>query len=162
MKSLGTMMSKTKMAACVLSALSLCVGVSGGARADDSEGYALAYVGVGVMLVNTGAAVANGIALIADNPSRSNGMFGLVLGGATVGLSAIGFAAADGDDVSENFSLALGVCGIAAAVTGYLNVRGASASPAGSISGRKIAIRPSPRVNRSGASAWGLVIEMDF
>jgi hypothetical protein len=114
------------------------------------------------MLVNAGAAVANGIALIADNPNHSNGMFGLVLGGATVGLSIIGYAASSGDDSSSDFSLALGICGIAAAVTGYLNVRAANERASGTISGRKIDVYPSSMSRRTGASVWGLVIEMDF
>ena len=156
------MMSKLKIAACALGILFLCVSAPGDARADTSEAYALGTAAVGVMLVNAGAAVTNGIALIVDNPNHSNGMFGLVIGGATVGLSIIGFAASNKDDSSKDFSLVLGVCGIAAAVTGYLNVHAANERASGAISGRKISVRPASMVNRAGASVWGFAIEMDF
>ena len=156
------LMKRSRIAARALIILFLCVSAPGGARADTSEAYALGTAAVGVMLVNAGAAVTNGIALIADKPNHSNGMFGLVVGGATVGISIIGFAASNKDDSSEDFSIALGVCGIAAAVTGYLNVRAANERASGASSGRKLAVYPALKANRAGARMWGLVLEMDF
>jgi|WetSurMetagenome_2_1015567.scaffolds.fasta_scaffold133025_2 hypothetical protein len=156
------MTSTSKIAACVLGVLFLCASTPGGARADNSDDYALLYAGAGLLLVNAGATVANGVALVADNPNRSNGMFGLVLGGATLGLSVIGFAVSDENDSSDDFALALGVCGVAAAVTGYLNVRAAGARASETTLGKKIVVYPFAKAHRAGAGVWGLAIEMKF
>lgn len=83
---------------------------------------AAAWLGAGAIVINGSVAVANGLSLASGMSSRKNGMFGLVLGSTTMALSAIGLAVAD-DSESRQFPLALGVAGLASAVTGALSIK---------------------------------------
>jgi len=93
--------------------------------ADEYKGTSMgpaAWIGAGAIVVNGGTALANGLTLTTGTASRANGKFGLVLGSTTMAVSALGLAVAD-DDQSRNFSLALGVSGLASAVTGALSIK---------------------------------------
>lgn len=134
----------------------------------DSEPTALTgspiiYLAAGVMAVNAGATIANGAALVAGKPNRQNGMFGLVLGSATVAAAGVGLAAADGDDNSERFSIVLAGCGLASVLTGYLNIKlaGDSSSKAEQIRGSVARVM----IGRRGAdrdAGWLFAVGVDF
>jgi hypothetical protein len=99
------------------------------AQADEDPtgivGSPVIYLAAGALAVNVGATIANGFALVAGKPNRGNGMFGVVLGSATVAAGVVGLAASNGDTNSERFSIVLASCGLASLLTGYFNIRGA-------------------------------------
>ena len=104
------------------------------ARAEEPTamgGGPVLYLAAAALALNAGATVANGAALVAGKPNRGNGMFGVVLGSATLAAAAAGFAFADGDTDSETFSAVLAGLGLASLLTGYLNVRAADGRPSG-------------------------------
>ncbi len=123
-----------------------------GARADEEPtamgGGAVTWLAAGALALNAGAAIANGAALAAGKPDRGHGMFGIVLGGASVAASAATLAFSGDDSHPETFSLVLAGCGLASLVTGYLNVRAA---------GRGADARP-PRTQGEGAHGARLVL----
>lgn len=96
-----------------------------GVCADEYDGTPTNYhswIGAGALLVNSGAAFANGLSLTSGTSNRTNGMFGLVIGSTTMAVSAVGFVTAD-DDQSRDFSLLLGATGLASAVTGAFSIK---------------------------------------
>ncbi len=95
------------------------------------EGGPVMWLAAGALAVNVGATIANGAALVAGKPDRGHGMFGVVLGSASIAAAAASFAFAGEDSDSEGYSIALAGCGLASLLTGYLNVRGAGADSSG-------------------------------
>jgi hypothetical protein len=130
-----------------------------GVSADEYNGApasALAWLGAGALVVNGSVAVANGISLAAGTSSRKNGMFGLVLGSATMAVSALGLVAAD-DTESRMFPLVLGAAGLASAVTGVFTVKFAGPS------GEQVSLAPlvNPFGSENSAKA-GLQLKIRF
>ncbi|MBN1504331.1 MAG: hypothetical protein JW952_04635 [Candidatus Eisenbacteria bacterium] len=126
-------------------------------------GSPLIWLAAGVLVVDAGATVANGAALVAGKPNRENGMFGVVLGSASLAASAVGFVFADGESDSVRFSLVLAGCGLASLLTGYLNVRAAGSDSAGA--GQTGGIVPRLAVGRCAAGrgyAWTAAAQVSF
>ncbi len=163
------MANKVGIGLCVL--LVCVTGVSGlqrQARAD-GEPTAMAggpafYLAAGALAINAGATIANGVALAAGKPDRGRGMFGVVLGGASIAAAAATFAFADENSDPKGFSIALAGCGLASLLTGYLNVRGAEGGPSavgqktGDLCPRVVFGQWSPGVNR----CWVAAIQVGF
>jgi len=141
------------------------------ARADGEPtamgGGPVLVLAAGALALNAGATIANGAALAAGKPDRGHGMFGVVLGGATVAAGAVGLAvaAADDDVNSERFSIVLAGCGLASLLTGYLNVRGADKPAEGSSSGAGEAGHV-PRLSivpiRGRDCGWAAAVQVEF
>ncbi|GEM_PF-3520292 len=106
-------------------AVSLSLLPTGTARASDTSDAVIIYSAAAAIIVNGGAAAANGIALLSNNPNRTNGMLGAILGGVSTGAAVVGYIAADGEELEEQYSLVLGALGCASLITGYLNIRAA-------------------------------------
>ncbi len=128
------MANKVGIGLCVL--LVCVMGVSSLPRQARADGEPTAFAGspalylaAGALAINVGATIANGVALAGGQPDRGRGMFGVVLGSATVAAAAATFALSDGDADSGRFSVVLAGCGLATLLTGYLNVRGAEGNP---------------------------------
>lgn len=96
------------------------------ARAQTASYSPFALVYVGILIVDGGAALANGFALSMDRPDRRNGQFGLVLGTASMLLAGTMYAIDHEHEYSEEAALMLGGAGFAAAVTGGLAIRAAN------------------------------------
>jgi hypothetical protein len=93
------------------------------ARAQTASYSPLAFVYVGALFVNGGAALANGLALTMDRPDRRNGEFGLVLGATSMILAGALYAVDHESQYSEEAALMLGGAGLVAAVTGGWAIR---------------------------------------
>jgi hypothetical protein len=126
-------------------------------------GSPVIWLAAGALAVNVGATIANGAALAAGRPNRGNGMFGVVLGSATVAAGAVSFAFSDGDTDSERFSIVLASCGLASLLTGYLNVRGAGAdaSGVGRVGGPAARLVVGPR-GGAGGRGWVAAVQVGF
>jgi hypothetical protein len=96
------------------------------AQAQSASYSPFALVYVGILIVDGGAALANGFALSMDRPDRRNGQFGLVLGTASVLLAGTLYAIDPDHEYSEEAALMLGGAGLAAAVTGRFAIRAAN------------------------------------
>jgi hypothetical protein len=166
------MASKVSKATCVL--LLGLMGASSlplNARADEEptamEGGPLIFLAAGALMLNVGATIANGAALAAGKPNRGHGMFGVVLGGASVAAGAVGLAFSGDDNGSERFSLVLAGCGLASLLTGYLNVRSADRhadggpSRAGDSAGRAPRLVVAPTGN-SRDRGWAAAVRVEF
>jgi hypothetical protein len=101
------------------------------ASADEFTGTpapSVSWVGAGALVVNSGVALANGWSLASGTSNRRNGMFGVVLGSTTMAVSAVALMVADTDQ-THNFSIMLGLTGLASTATGLMSIR--FSSPAG-------------------------------
>ena len=116
----------------------------------------VSWVGAGALVVNSGVAFANGWSLAAGTSNRRNGMFGVVLGSATMALSAVALMVADTDE-TQDFSIMLGFSGLASTATGLLSVRFSSPS------GQDLTVAPlvNPFGSDDSAKA-GLQLRMKF
>jgi len=104
--------------------LALCVALVGSeAGADEVNHSPVAYFAAGLLLVDVGASLGNGIALTAGRPDRLNGYFGVVAGIVSLGLVAVDYAATDDEDLRDNFALVFGAAGTASLVLGAMTVR---------------------------------------
>ena len=115
---------------CILAALvTACLPIC--ASADEFTGTpapTVSWVGAGALVVNSGVALANGWSLAAGTSNRRNGMFGVVLGSTTMAVSAVALMVADTDQ-THDFSIMLGLTGLASTATGLMSLR--FSSPAG-------------------------------
>ena len=116
----------------------------------------VSWVGAGALVVNSGVAFANGWSLAAGTSNRRNGMFGVVLGSATMALSAVALMVADTDE-TQDFSIMLGFSGLASTATGLLSVKFSSPS------GQDLTVAPlvNPFGSDDSAKA-GLQLRMKF
>jgi hypothetical protein len=104
--------------------LALCVVLVGSdAGADEVNHSAVTYFAAGLLIVDVGASVANGIALSAGRPNRLNGYFGVVAGVVSLGLVAVDYVATDDENIRDNFALVFGAAGTVSLVLGTMTVR---------------------------------------
>ena len=147
----------------VLSALILTTPLKTNAQSD--VGYSIhpaGYAALGLMAVGAGVSVANGLAVSMGTANKRNGYFGIGLGVASLGFTAVAYAMSDDDDLRTDFAVFMGTAGTAALVTGMLAVRQAG----------RIAERPeelsrlhvSPVVISDGnrGKAFGLQLKLNF
>ena len=130
-----------------------------GASADEFNGAPannISWIGAGALVVNSGVAFANGWSLAAGTSNRRNGMFGLVLGSTTMAVSAVALMVADTDE-THDFSIMLGLTGLASTATGLLSVKFSSPS------GQNVSVAPliNPFGSDDSAKA-GLQLRMNF
>lgn len=133
--------------------------IPAGASADEFTGTPsnnLSWVGAGALVVNSGVAFANGLTLATGTSNRRNGMFGVVLGSTTMALSAVALMVADTDQ-THDFSMMLGLSGLASTATGLLSIRFSSPS------GRNLTVAPlvNPFGSHESAKA-GLQVRVKF
>ena len=93
------------------------------AEADEASYSPATYAVASLLIIDVGAAVANGIALSVGRPNRRNGYFGVVAGVASLGLVAVSYATTENDDLRNEFALVMGSAGLASLALGVLNVR---------------------------------------
>jgi hypothetical protein len=129
------------------------------ASADEYTGTpapTVSWVGAGALFVNSGVAFANGWSLAAGTSNRRNGMFGVVLGSTTMAVSAVALMVADTDQ-THDFSIMLGLSGLASTATGLMSIR--FSSPAG----QDLTVAPlvNPFGSEDSAKA-GLQLKFDF
>lgn len=131
------------------------VGTLAEEPAKPQTGY-VGWLGAGALVVNGSVALANGFSLTNGSSSRTNGMFGVLLGSTTMAISAVSLAVAD-DDRSQNFSLLLGATGLASAVTGVLSIKFSAPN------GDRISLSPlvNPFGSKDSAKA-GLQLKVSF
>ncbi len=95
------------------------------AQAQSAAYSPLVLVYAGLLIVDGGAALANGLAVAMDRPDRRNGQFGLVLGTASMILAGALYAADHDPDTGAPAALMLGGAGLMSALSGALAVRAA-------------------------------------
>jgi len=166
------MASKFNKVMCL--ALFALMGASGlprSAQADDvptaMDGGPVIFLAAGALALNVGATIANGAAVAAGKPDRGHGMFGVVLGGASVAAGAVGVVFSGDDNGSESFSLVLAGCGLASLLTGYLNVRGADRHAEDGPSGAGDSARRAARLvvaptGNSRDRGWAAAVRVEF
>jgi len=116
----------------------------------------ISWVGAGALVVNSGVAFANGWSLAAGTSNRRNGMFGVVLGSTTMAISVVALIVADTVE-THDFSIMLGLTGLASTATGLLSVKFSSPS------GQKVSVAPlvNPFGSDDSAKA-GFQLRMNF
>jgi hypothetical protein len=130
-----------------------------GVSADEFNGAPannISWVGAGALVVNSGVAFVNGWSLAAGTSNRRNGMFGVVLGSTTMAVSTVALMVADTDE-THDFSIMLGLTGLASTATGLLSVKFSSPS------GQNVSVAPliNPFGSDDSAKA-GLQLRMNF
>ncbi len=114
-------MFKTKVMPLILT---LCLASAHSDARADGVNYSAAYFFAGgLLLVDVGASVANGIALATGRPNRLNGYFGVVAGAVSLGLVAITYATTGDKDLRDDFALVFGTAGAASLIIGAVAVR---------------------------------------
>ena len=107
---------------CLIAIIALIPAVAGADEITGTQTSYLTWMGAGVMVLNSSVAIANGLSLSAGTSSRTNGLYGLVLGSTTMAISAVGMLRAEGQQ-SKQFSLLLGASGLASALTGAMSIK---------------------------------------
>lgn len=104
--------------------LAICLAIAySDAGADEVSYSAASYFAAGMLLVDIGASLGNGIALTTGRPNRLNGYFGIVAGVISFGLVAMDYAMTDDKDLRDSFALVFGTAGAASLVLGTVTVR---------------------------------------
>lgn len=94
-----------------------------GTAAEADVGNGLVYVSAGVLLVDIGVCVGNGVSLSIGKPDRLNGYLGVVAGVVSFGLVLAGYLMTDDDDLRGDFAVVMGAAGTTSIVLGALNIR---------------------------------------
>jgi hypothetical protein len=127
----------------------------------ENAGHPAAYAAAGLLVVDAGVSLANGFAVSRGVANKSNGYFGIGVGVASLGLTAVTYAMTDDKELRDNFTMFMGTAGAAALVTGVLAVRQAG-RPAEAPS-EFSRLHLSPAVMSDGErKAYGLQIKFDF
>ena len=98
-------------------------------RADEyhlSGASAFGLLSVGLMIVDAGAAVANGFALAHGTASKPTSYFSIAAGVVSYGMVAVVYAAEDDTELANQFAVMMGSAGTAALVTGAFALRQAN------------------------------------
>ena len=115
------------MLAKLLVALMVIVCFASGSWAETSgvSFSPVAFALVGVFMINSGVAIANGVALAVDNPSRTNGRFGWYSGLVTAALGGALYLTSLSDEDSGGAAIFLAGSGVASAAMGAWTIRAA-------------------------------------
>ena len=87
----------------------------------DDDGPGTIIIG-GAFALNGILALVNGYNLAHGTPSQNTGILGVSFGSVTTAISLVGIAGSDGDPYVLRISLIVGACGLAAAITGGMNL----------------------------------------
>jgi hypothetical protein len=148
----------------VLSALILITPLTTNAQSDDVA-YSIhpaGYLAVGLLVVDAGVSVANGLAVSMGTAQKRNGYFGIGVGVASLGLTAITYTMTDDNDLRNNFALFMGTAGAAALVTGVLAVRQAGKIAEEPSQFSKLHLSPAVMSDGDRGKAYGLQLKFDF
>jgi len=147
----------------VLSALILITPLKTNAQSD--VGYSVhpaAYLAAGLLVVDAGVSIANGLAVSMGTAQKANGYLGIGVGVASLGLAAVTFAMEDDDDLRNNFAIFMGAAGTAALVTGMLAVRQAGKIAEEPTQFSRLHVSPAVLSDGNRGKAFGLQLKFDF
>ena len=147
-----------------LSAFILITPLTATAQSDD-VGYSIhpaGYLAAGLLVVDAGVIVANGLAVSAGTAQKANGYFGIGVGVASLGLTAVTYAMTDDKDLRDNFAIFMGTAGTAALVTGMLAVRQAGKIAEEPTQFSKLHLSPAVMSDGNRGKAYGLQLKLDF
>jgi hypothetical protein len=135
------------------------------AAAESDVSYSVhptAYLAVGLMIVDVGVSLANGLAVARGTANKPNGYFGVGLGVASLGFAGVAYALSDDDDLRDQFAIIMGSAGTAALVTGVLAVRQAGRNTEAPEGPSNVRVSPAILSDGGGGKAYGLLLKLDF
>ena len=136
--------------------------VGSDAGADEVNHSAVAYFAAGVLLIDVGASLGNGIALTAGRPDRLNGYFGVVAGIVSLGFVAVNYAATDDEDLRDSFALVFGAVGTASLVLGTMAVRRSPPTRKGAVGISGVGLFPYLTVEGDQRYGMGVGVQITF
>jgi hypothetical protein len=145
-------------------ATGLLVASLGGdsAAADADIGNGLVYVSAGVLFVDVGASIFNGVSLAIGKPDRLNGSLGVAAGVVSFGLVLAGYLMTDDDDLRGDFAVVMGAAGTTSIVLGALNIRRDRGSPEESKGHSRLTMAPGIIKVGNGAYCAGMNLSVSF
>lgn len=153
---------RSRLAVVTAAVLLVASTAAGPARAESVDyDHPLIWAVFGTLIVDTGATIANGIALSSGTPNPRNGWIGV--GAGIVSYALIGVAYAVGDDVESGFPIVMGTAGTAALATGFLVLRSSGGEAGGTRSaGSRVTVHPCLVRGDEGKPEPGIVLSMRF
>lgn len=133
-------------------------------NADESQQTGVtvvAYLAVGLMIVDAGVSVANGFALANGTANKPNSYFSIGAGIVSYGMVAAAYATSDADDVHD-FAAVMGTAGTAALVTGIFALRQAGGRSDSPNAMSRLRAYPALVSDGGGRSAFGIQLKFDF
>jgi hypothetical protein len=147
----------------VLSALILVTPLKTKAQSDVGySGHPAAYVAAGLFVVDAGVSFANGLAVSMGTASKANGYFGIGVGVASLGFTAVTYAMEDDKYLRDNFAIFMGSAGTVALVTGILAVRQVGQIYEAPTELSRLHVSPAVMSDGNRGKAYGLQIKFDF
>jgi len=148
----------------VLSSLILITPLITNAQSDD-VGYSIhpaGYLAAGLLVVDAGVTIANGLAVSMGTAQKTNGYFGIGVGVASLGITAFTYAMTDDNELRDNFAIFMGTAGTAALVTGMLAVRQAGKIAEEPSQFSRLHVSPAVMSDGDRGKAYGLQLKLDF
>ncbi|MCX5800856.1 MAG: hypothetical protein NTX17_05650 [Candidatus Eisenbacteria bacterium] len=143
--------------------LVLCLAlVCPDARADGASYATVNYVVAGLLFVDVGASIANGLALTAGRPNRLNGYFGVAAGVISLGLVAANYAMTNDKELRDSFAIVFGTAGTASLVLGAMNVRRSPPTREGAVGISGVHLFPYLTVERDRRCGMGVGAQITF
>ena len=147
----------------VLSALILTTPLKTNAQSDVGHSiHPAGYVAMGLLVVDAGVSLANGLAVSMGTANKPNGYVGIGLGVASIGFAGATYALSDDDDLGDGFAIFMGTAGTVALVTGMLAVRQAGRIAEEPEGFSRLHVSPAIISDGNRGKAFGLQLKFDF
>jgi len=117
---------------------------------------------MGLLVVDAGVSLANGLAVSTGTANKPNGYFGIGLGVASLGFTGAACVLSEDDDLRDEFAIFMGTAGTTALVTGILAVRQAGRIAEEPEVFSRLHVSPAIMSDGNRGKAYGLQFKFDF